>query len=241
MFNIIKFLLIVLFVTPEVCFSQASLELWPVTLTASAEKPNPVLWIKNVGKTSTSIQVRVVQWEQVDKNNVYSEQDSVYPTPIFLVIPAGTQSPVRFFGMNRKGNKELQYRVVIDELPQPGGDTDNHVKVRMQYILPFFLYQNGLDDSLLPGSDGLPRENHHVRWLLKDGKLEIKNNSKTHLKITSFALCTGNSTCTEQQIPVSYVLPGREIVFIIKNKEINGSKRLIVKSGNRKEVFVHTD
>lgn len=226
----------ILLLTPFICHSQANLEIWPVTISASSKEQVSVLWLKNVSDSSTSLQVRVLTWEQKDNKNIYSEQNRIYAEPSFMVIAAGKQTPIRFFGVDKKGEKELSYKVVIDELPQPSeANKTAKIKVRMQYILPFFVYQDGMNRAFIPGADSLPKENHSIIGKIEGKNLLIFNNSVTHLKVTGFNFCHRAVNCIERKEPVGYVLPGQTMRFEINENDVANADKVFIESSLKKE------
>ncbi|PJZ07152.1 hypothetical protein PRCB_02495 [Pantoea rodasii] len=226
------------FLIPVMGYSQANLEIWPVTLTSSSNK-TPVLWIKNLSTKSSSLQIRVLNWKQKKNEDIYSEQNAVYPQPSFLVIGPAEQIPVRFFGIEEKGEKELSYKVVISELPVYSGvekHKKNSISILMQYVIPFFVYQNNVSNLILPGSDGIPKEKHQIDISKIDGELYLKNMGVTHIKVDKLTLCNLKQNCQSKKMPVTYILPGSDRKLTQVNNKFE-SGYLKISSGNYKESF----
>ncbi|SFM97065.1 fimbrial chaperone protein [Izhakiella capsodis] len=199
------------------CFASADLEIWPVTVSWSTQTTIPTVWLRNVGKDSVSLQVRILKWQQQNNQNIYSDQNTIYSLPTFVNLGPGQELPFRIYGENTNGRNEDAYRIVIDQLPQlnlkPLKLNDSAVDIRMQYVLPFFVYQKGINKNDLPNIDGFPGEKHHIQWSVKGGNLQIQNFSKTHLKIISVALRCGAEICFKKNIPVTYVLSGANVTL----------------------------
>jgi fimbrial chaperone protein len=205
------------------CFAAANMEIWPVTISFTGSAKNSIFWLKNVGSESVSLQVRVLNWQQADSKNLYAEQNEVYTVPAFTIIPPQKKIPIRIYGIKNQGDKEHDLKVIIDELPTPDviqKSTQNNIKIRMQYILPLFVYGQKLQPAILPGADGVPKEKHHLIWSVEKNTLWIENHDKTHVKITSIDFKCGKKSCYHQDIPVSYVLPNAKMAFVLPHDHL---------------------
>lgn len=214
LFKTMKICLLLLI--PCRCFASADLEIWPVTVSWSTQNRTPTVWLRNVGKNSVSLQIRLLKWSQRNNQNIYSDQDQAYAIPTFINLQSRQELPIRIYGEKTSGSIEQAYRIVIDQLPELNiapHQQQNAIDIRMQYILPFFVYEQEMSSKLLPDINGFPREKHHIHWSLNANGLAIKNLSQTHMKITSITLLCSGVTCFQQSTPVSYVLPGADITL----------------------------
>lgn len=180
-----------------------SLQLMPTLLTLNAGTKAQGLWLSNTGQTPLSAQVRVFRWTQSQNQDHIDPTDDVISSPPMLTLAAGEKQLVRIVrpDADPTGTAELAYRVLVDELPEPG-DQRPGVRFVLRFSVPVFVRPAQLSPPALRASvqvrDGQPH-------------LLIRNAGGEHAQFSAVSLvdAAGNSTLVAEGL-LGYVLPGAE-------------------------------
>lgn len=103
--------------------AAATVLIWPIDPFVTADKKATELWIENQGSAATTMQVRIVRWQQ---------QDAVASPPILRVDRGGKQLIRLIQQADVPQGKELAYRVIIDEIPQPADNSKPQMGLKLQ-------------------------------------------------------------------------------------------------------------
>ncbi|HZR34386.1 MAG TPA: molecular chaperone [Nevskia sp.] len=164
----------------------ASLQVSPVTLSFQPGQPALGLTLRNSGDAPLTGQVRVFSWTQNGKDDVLEPVQALVASPPMVLIPQQGEQLVRVVRTDRKpADRELTYRLLIDELPPPQGtastgEVTGGVNFRLRYSLPVFVP--------MPGAPGEPK----LGWRLQqhDGAwyLAASNQGGSHAQLSSVKL-----------------------------------------------------
>ncbi|SAL43320.1 P pilus assembly protein chaperone PapD-like protein [Caballeronia peredens] len=126
----------------------AALQVSPIRLDLSADKPAAALTLHNDGSAPLNAQVRVFAWTQsLDEDHLKRTQAIVASPPIVRIAPNGDQT-VRIL---RVGNaplaREETYRLLIDEIPNGQSASATGVRMQLRYSVPVFA---GVADERAP-------------------------------------------------------------------------------------------
>ncbi len=110
-----------------------------VDLSAGARAGRLVL--ANTGDAPVAAQVRVYAWAQDGIEDQLQPTDALVVSPPIVEIAPGDEQLIRLVRAEATTvDRELAYRVVIDELPgDPQAAEGSAVNVRMRYLLPAFV------------------------------------------------------------------------------------------------------
>ena len=106
--------------------------------------------LANTGDEPVPAQVRVYAWIQKDGADVLVPTTDVVLSPPIVSVPAGGEQLVRFVRQGKQsGQRDLAYRIVVDELPGKPNSRDAAVGILMRYVLPLFVRSAEASDAAL--------------------------------------------------------------------------------------------
>ena len=182
----------------------------PVRLSLPAGATSTSLALTNQGNETVTIQTTVMGWSQDGGRDLLTpSQDLVVSPPIFKVAPGATQT-VRI-GLLRKADKEreLTYRLFLQEVPPPRAAGEQGVSVALQLALPVFVQPQGRAAPVLswqatPASDGAV-------------ELSLANAGNAHVQIVEARLVRPDGSVAAESAPRTYVLPGQSRSWPMKS------------------------
>lgn len=133
--------------------AQSSIMLWPLDPVIEEDQRASAMWLENRGTQVVSLQIRVLGWTQSGGEDQYESQEAVLASPPLAVIPPGQRQLVRLMSTRAAPDgKELAYRVLVDELPNPDAANQNGnsaggsamgIKLQIRYSVPLFVSGKG--------------------------------------------------------------------------------------------------
>lgn len=118
----------------------ASLRVSPVTIQLEAPASAARLTLANPGDDATQIQVRVFRWTQVDGEDRLERASGLVASPPATEIQGGGESLVRIIRVAESPvAREESYRVLVDQLPEPGVRRGASLDILMRYSIPVFV------------------------------------------------------------------------------------------------------
>lgn len=194
--------------------SAATILLWPIDPWLAAETNATELWIQNQGNTPTTMQVRIVRWQQNGGFERYQSQQDVVASPPIVRIEKGNKQLIRLIKQSSvPRGVEQAYRIIVDEIPQPDSSDKPQMglKVQMRYSLPLFVYGQGIQT--------FAQEEHHaraetakLRWRVVSAEgqsqLEVRNDNDVHVRLSKVTLRQNGAQHTMAPGLLGYVLPG---------------------------------
>ena len=202
--------------------AASSMLVWPIFQVIKSNDRGSELWLQNRGNHNVTMQVRVFKWQQHQSAPVYSDQKNVLVSPPFVTIPPGEKQLIRLIRLHSTSpGQEDAYRIVIDEIPQAATsqtqDHDAGLVMRMRYVLPLFLYGQGLQPVDQNGPVTGIANNLSWQVLSPGGKtvLAITNKGALHARLSDIFWGTDNK---HPEVFISkgflgYVLPGQTVNF----------------------------
>ena len=188
----------------------SGLQVAPTTLTLQATQNADGLWLSNTGDGPVSAQVRVYRWTQEGGNEREAPSREVLVSPPMVQLAVADRQLIRVIrtGMPPAGAEDA-YRVVIDELPIPGGGPKKGVQFVMRYSVPVFVAPAG------PASP--PQLSWKVRREGDRAVLEVANTGATHAQLAELHLADASGRRTEVHAGLlGYVLPGAQMRWPLK-------------------------
>jgi len=174
----------------------------PVRATLTAKQPVAALTVRNESQEATVVQVEVLAWIQREGNDLYiATRDILATPPIFTVAPGASQL-VRI-GLRREAepNRELAYRVFLQEVPPPAKSDFRGLRVALRMGIPVFV---------LPPTSVAPLLQWRAAAAQGGGlSLSLRNDGSAHVQFTDLRLVlpAGGELAREQMS--TYVLPGQ--------------------------------
>ncbi len=194
---------IILLVMGASVASAASLGVSPVRVTLSESQSMGALTVRNDGTEPASLQMEMLSWSQAQGQDVLTPTRELLANPPIFTVPAGGSQLVRV-GLRRApdGQRELTYRIVLQELPPPPNPDFMGTRMLMRISLPVFV---------LPKVDAKPV----LLWQATRApqgalKISLTNNGNAHIQIANFKLSLpGSAQPWVTRESADYLLPGQ--------------------------------
>jgi fimbrial chaperone protein len=195
-----------------VCVSvanAANIGVSPVRVTLSDSQKIGSLSVRNDGAEPVTMQMEVLSWSQREGNAVFAATRELLANPPIFTIPAGSSQLVRV-GLRRApdAQRELTYRVILEELPPPPNPDITGARMTLRISLPVFVSPEIEAKPVLLWQA--------VRTSQGALKISLSNNGNGHIQIKNFKLSLLDSAqpwVTQQSS--DYVLAGQSRDWIV--------------------------
>ena len=120
--------------------SAGSFGISPVIVTLSANKQVSEITLNNPGTEPMSVQLEMMAWSQQEGKDVFTPTREVLVNPPIFTVPANGSQLIRL-GIRRApdAQRELSYRIFLQELPPPISSDFQGDKMLMRVSLPVFI------------------------------------------------------------------------------------------------------
>jgi fimbrial chaperone protein len=182
--------------------AASALSIAPIRIELSSAKRTAVLTLRNQEDSPVVVQARPVAWTQHEgEDQLDDTHDLVVTPPIFTVPPKGQQ--VLRIALLREADpaRELDYRLVLSEVPSPSAVETTGLKVALRITLPVFVTATVHTAADLGWSH---------QWQ-SDGTLDIaaQNRGTAHIQILDFDVQQAGKATQKVHAGTShYLLPG---------------------------------
>jgi fimbrial chaperone protein len=182
--------------------AASALSVAPIRLELSSATRTAVLTVRNQEDSPVVVQARPAAWSQAEGQDQLGEtHDLLVTPPIFTVPPRGTQ--VLRIALLREPDpaRELDYRLVLSEVPQTAAPETTGLRVALRITLPVFVAARTAAAADVAWSH---------RWLA-DGTLEIaaRNRGSAHIQILDLDVqSAGHAVPGLHTDTPHYLLPG---------------------------------
>ncbi|WP_278648722.1 fimbrial biogenesis chaperone [Burkholderia lata] len=162
----------------------ASLQISPVTIEFGNDDTAAGITLHNPGERPVYGQVRVFRWDQADGQDTLTPTQDLVASPPLIEVGTQSEQLIRVVRASRApAGIEQSYRLLIDELPQPGETPTNGVSIRLRYSIPVFVE---------PAANGAPQ----LDWALLHSNggwvLRVRNGGARRAQLASVELVTGD-------------------------------------------------
>ncbi|PAV02788.1 hypothetical protein CBG25_08850 [Arsenophonus sp. ENCA] len=193
--------------------------IWPMDPVLTANDNATEFWIENKGTEATTMQIRVIGWQQIDGQDRYSNQQAVVASPPFMRIEAGQKQLIRLIKQATvPAGKEIAYRLLADEIltPEQLAAPKIGINMQMRYSIPLFVYGEGI--NYLRGSgDPIQLDQKYLSWQLTrlNGKpaIKITNRGPIHARLSKVAVQQGKKHIVLADSLFGYVLAGSSYIW----------------------------
>lgn len=203
----------------------------PVRLTLPSGSNSTSLTLDNTGDQPVLVQAELMAWSQQDGNEVLTpSQDLVVSPPIFKVLP-GARQIVRL-GLLRSptGEREVTYRLFLQEVAQPPAPGEQGVAVALRLGLPVFV---------LPKIRAAPNLSWRARAEEGAIRLTLSNSGNAHVQAVDCKLYGPDGALYAEQPLAAYVLAGQTRSWLVKSKQAwRGEKLRLTANTSLGEVTV---
>ena len=156
-----------------------ALSVLPVNIFLSPGQSATTLTITNQGNSKTAVQIRAYAWNQKEDEDQLTRSDAVVVSPPIASIEAGASQVVRLILRlpPLSGDREMTYRLLVDQIPPPAEPGIVHVVLRLS--IPIFA---------LPTTRAVSNVQFHVE--VKEGQLNLVgiNDGRRHDAIRDIEL-----------------------------------------------------
>jgi len=176
----------------------ASLRVSPVLLDLKAPQAASSINIWNDAQQPINVQVRVFRWSQKDGADVYTPATDVVASPPITKLKPGGENIVRIVRTTKQAiQSEESYRLIVDELPDPGRRQGGTVTLILRHSIPVFFSK--------PDAAGAAPQ---WKVLPKPGgfQVTVTNSGARRLKISNLSLASGKTALAKRDGLVGYAL-----------------------------------
>ena len=219
------------FLVGAIVVNATTLGVSPVRVTLSEKQKVGTLIVRNDGTEPVPMQLEIVNWSKEDGKDVFSPTRELIVNPPIFKVPAGGSQLIRVGLRGRTdAQRELTYRIFLQELPSPPDPNFNGTKLLMRLSLPVFV---------LPKVTAKPV----LQWQaerISDGALKVSltNVGNEHIQIINFSLSqSGSAQPWITQNTSDYVLIGQSFDWILQANQGYS----IPQSGTSMKLFAETD
>ncbi|MBB2200571.1 molecular chaperone [Gluconacetobacter tumulisoli] len=168
-----------------------SIVIWPIDPVITADRTAAALWLENRGRQPALMQVRLFRWDQDRQDDRYHTQADLIGSPPMVQIAPGARQLVRLIRTaDLPPRTETAYRIIVDEVPIPGGPdasgpAGRHaaaITFQMRYSIPLFVYGDGLGPQ-----GGRPALDWRIVTDAGRPVLEVRNQGPIHARLTRVA------------------------------------------------------
>jgi fimbrial chaperone protein len=186
-----------------------SFQVNPIRVEMTKGATTAAITVRNDGEDAVVVQSSVVAWSQDNGQDVYAQTTEALVTPPIMTVSPGGEQIVRV-GLRRGPDpqRELAYRLYLQEVPPPPKPGFTGLQVALRVGLPVFVAPAAaairrLEWSVQIGPDGKPR-------------LTAQNTGNTHVQVTDFELgLAGGGDPVMHESTLAYILPGQRRVWAV--------------------------
>jgi len=193
----------------------------PTLIDLNAGQPVSGLRVSNSDAAQpVSVQVRIVRWRQDGSGNVYLSADGVVASPPVTRIQPGAENLIRIVRTAKHPVAgEESYRLLVDELPEPGRQQAGAINLMIRHSVPVFF----------SAADATPAQ---PQWRIaraqQDGeggknggwKVSVANHGDRRLRLTNLDIYADDGALiAERQGLVGYVLGHSSMDFFIPDAD----------------------
>ena len=180
-----------------------SFQVNPIRVDMTKGATTAAITVRNDGEEPIVVQSSVVKWSQDNGQEVYAPTTEALVTPPIMTVPPGGEQIVRV-GLRRGPDpqRELAYRLYLQEVPPPPKPGFTGLQVALRVGLPVFV---------APGAPAIRR----LEWSAQIGqdgaiRLAAQNTGNAHVQITDFELgLPGAGEPIAHESTLAYVLAGQ--------------------------------
>lgn len=189
------------------------LQVAPISLELAAQEQAQTLTLTNSGDRTLRAQVRVMAWSQAGGSDDLQPTRLLLASPPIVEIAPHAQQLVRIIRPDgTPPARELAYRLIVDELPDPALADTAGLKLLLRYSIPVFVLPPGVV-PLLSRTDTIPPTDlSAISARLQGGVLDVANAGSTRLKISGLVWTNADGS----RVPLNpgllgYVLAGQDM------------------------------
>jgi fimbrial chaperone protein len=180
----------------------------PVRIELAGAQRTAVLTVHNDDAAPLVLQVAALNWAQAAGEENYAATRELLATPpVFTLPPKGEQIVRVALRRDPDATRELDYRLLLAEVPQPADKNFTGLRVALRLSIPVFV------KAASPAPAALA---WRAQWQA-DGQLAVSasNSGQTHQQVSDFTLHFAGADGTARGVVSRYVLPGSTVTWKI--------------------------
>jgi fimbrial chaperone protein len=181
----------------------------PIRANLNSGHRTDVLTMANQEDQPVVVQVRAVRWSQKDGVDQLDDTRELLATPPVLQIGPKAEQIVRTaLRQSPDRSRELSYRLIFQEVPQPAAQDFTGLRVALRLSVPVFVAP--------AGGKAVADVSWEGHWS-PEGKLELTaiNRGNAHLQIIDFEVLFPDAKDKVKGITSKYVLPGSSMSWTL--------------------------
>jgi fimbrial chaperone protein len=181
----------------------------PVRIEMQGAQRTAVITVHNNDAAPLLIQASTLAWSQPGGEEQYEPTRELLATPpIFTLPPQGEQIVRVALRRDPDATRELDYRLLLAEVPQSADKEFTGLRVALHLSLPIFVKASTPASALLTWQG---------QWQA-DGTLAVSatNSGQAHLQVSDFNLSFAGTDETVHAAVTRYVLPGSTVQWQLK-------------------------
>ena len=182
--------------------AASTLSVAPIRLELSSARRTAVLTLRNEEDVPVVVQARPAAWTQKAGEDQLDDTHDVVVTPPIFTVPAKGQQVLRIALLREPDPaRELDYRLVLSEVPSAAAPESTGLKVTLRITLPVFVAAQAHTAADIAWSH---------QWQA-DGTLDLEaqNRGSAHLQILDFDVHSASGSGEKQHAAnPHYLLPG---------------------------------
>lgn len=161
----------------------ASIQIGPTSVTLVGQERTATVSVRNSDSVPVTVQIRGMDWTQVNGEDVQSPSASLTVSPPFATLQPGEEQVVRLLIEHVPDVKtERAFRLVIDEVPNPVVKTSTGLHTTLRLLSPVFLS---------PSTDARPRLSWSTSRTTDGVILTARNEGNAHERISDMQVTVG--------------------------------------------------
>jgi fimbrial chaperone protein len=191
-----------------------SFSISPLRADLSASARTGALTLRNQETAPVVVQAQAMLWEQADGQEQLTPTRDILVNPAVFTLPANGSQLVRV-ALRRPvdAQRELTYRLILTEVPQPASPDFNGLNVALRLSLPVFV------------APSAAKAEARLEWTAgrtADGSIAItaRNAGNAHARVLNFNVspAAGSKPWIPQDV-TAYILPGQARTWTLDNKQ----------------------
>lgn len=183
---------------------QAGMMISPLRVEMPASETVSAVSVHNPGDSPLAIQVRLFSWTQQANAENFAPSSDLLVTPSIVSVPAGQTQIVRVLRKTPASQGEKQFKLVVDQLPDPAKAKAGQALTRVRFALPVFVDR----DRATP-----PK----FEWTLTNGELQVKNTGGSTARIVQVqAMSLDGKAVPVEQNSLRYLFGSNTIAWPVQ-------------------------
>ncbi len=189
----------------------ASFQASPVSVEIRAPGAVSNVTVKNEANAPLNAQIRVFRWSVVDGKEKLEPATDIVASPPMALVAANGEQVIRLVRVSKAPvQAEENYRILIDEIPDPAKRKNGQVSLALRYSIPVFI---------MPATAAEPQLNWSVEQSGGEKYLSVTNSGGRRVKISNLQVKdAGGASVSLGEGLNGYVLARSSMRWVLPSK-----------------------